>query len=90
MGPGYKREWEGMSRTQIKTEQINEAKRLLDYENIGYETKNFEYHFVILDDEGERVADYWPTTGKVHSYTTQRITRIDTLIAYMKGVEYGT
>jgi len=85
MGPSYKREWAGMSKAQIKTNQINEAKRLLEQSYISYETKNFEYHFVILDNEGVRVADYWPTTGKVHSYMTPRITKIETLIDYMKG-----
>ena len=82
----YPKEWaeENLSRSEIKTRQINHAKNLLTSEGIGFEIKNIGYHFIIFD-EHDKVADFWPTSGKVHTTSGLKFTGINNLISYVKG-----
>ena len=81
----YPKEWaeQDLSRADIKTRQIEHAKHLLIDEGIDFIVHNMGYHFEIFDEHG-KVADFWPTTGRVYCASGPRFTGINSLINYMK------
>ena len=82
----YPKEWaeQNLSRAEIKTRQIEHAKGLLLDEGFHVEVKNMGYHFVVFKD-WNKVADFWPTSGKVHTTTGMKFTGLTNLINYIKG-----
>ena len=40
------------------------SKKILDDREVPYVVMNKGYHVVILDDEGNPLFDFWPSTGK--------------------------